>query len=143
MGVLGSPRRRVLPKRDVNATRLTRLGTVYCVGGRKAVVFDSATCPGCDGRCGLALARVASVPLDTDLPPGTPVAVFASAATLTRRASAVLGLPVAGTILAAVLAGGHPSADWLVPVALLASAAAVACVGRLARPADPLETRRG
>ncbi|MYD96671.1 MAG: SoxR reducing system RseC family protein [Gammaproteobacteria bacterium] len=124
----------------MNATRLTRLGTVHCVAGRKAVVFDSATCPGCDGRCGLPLARVASLPLDMDLPLGTPVAVSTSAATLTRRASIVLGLPLLGTILTAVLASGHPWADWLVPVALLGSVVLVACVGRLV--SDPSETRR-
>ena len=144
MGVLGSPpERMVLAKRDVNASRLTRRGTVRCVAGRKAVVFDTATCPGCDGRCGLGLARVASVALDSDLPLGTPVAVSASAAALTRSASVVLGLPVVGTILAAVLASGHPWADWLVPAALLGSVALVVCVGLLARSGEPREIRHG
>lgn len=127
----------------MNATRLTRLGTVRCVAGRKAVVFATETCHGCDGRCGLALARVASLPLDTDVPLGTPVAVSASAATLTRRASLVFGLPVLATILAAVLAGGRPWADWLVPVALLGGALVAACVGRLARQGASSEICRG
>lgn len=117
-------------KHDVNATHLTRQGTVRCVGGQKTVVFDPATCPGCDGRCGLSLARVAGLPLDTDLPAGTPVAVSASAATFTAKAWVVLGLPVVGAVLAAVVAGEHPWADWLVPLAFLGSAATVVCVGR-------------
>ncbi|MCE2424055.1 MAG: SoxR reducing system RseC family protein [Pseudomonadales bacterium] len=128
-------------QRDADAGRLSRRGTVRCVGGQKAVVFDAATCAGCDGRCGVSLARLDALSVDTDLPLGSRVAVEVPVRALLAKTALVLGLPTTATVAAALAAG--PWGDWLVPVALLISVAGVVIMGRFARSGDALETCRG
>ncbi len=130
-----------LQSRDADAVRLSRLGTVHGVGGQKAVVFDVATCPGCDGRCGVSLARLKELSVDTDLPIGSRVAVEVPVRALLAKTALVRGLPTTATVVAALAAG--PRVDWLVPAALLISVAGVVIMGRFARSRDALETCRG
>lgn len=106
---------------------LSQVGTARRVGTGCAVVFHAERCAGCDGRCGVSVGG-GEVPLDFEVPDGTPVEVVVSARDLARRALGVFGWPlgaVGGTALAAEWVG---AGEALVVAALFGAALAVVAV---------------
>ena len=113
---------------------LHRVGTARRAGARCAVVFDGLRCPGCEGRCGVSVGG-GEVPLDFDVPEGTPVVVAASAHGLARRAAGVFGWPVGAVVVAAALAEWYMVSEALIAATLLGTfLAAVGVRAVVARP---------
>ena len=104
---------------------LTRTGTVRRIGADCTVVFQRERCPGCEGRCGLAIGAADELALDTDLPEGAAVEVAASTRALSRRAILVFGWPLSAVVIAALVAEPSAANDWLVAAILVVTVLAV------------------
>ena len=75
------------------------------------------------------------VPLDFDVPEGTPVVVAVSAHGLARRAAGVFGWPVGAVVVAAALAEWYMASEALIAATLLGTfLAAVGVRAVVARP---------
>ncbi len=83
-----------------------------------AVVFDTAHCPGCDGRCGVRLGATPPLAVAVELPDGAPVEVVAGAGFLAWRALGVFGVPLLATVVAAVFMDAAAWGDWPLLVGL-------------------------
>ena len=123
----GAPGRRAQIRAFGVSPGLSRVGTVQRVGVCCSVVFHRVGCAGCNGRCGVSVG-CGEVPLDFEMPDGTPVEVVASAHDLARRALRCFGWPLGAVGAAAFAAEWLVVSEALVVVALFGTALAVVAV---------------
>ncbi|MCY3620442.1 MAG: SoxR reducing system RseC family protein [Gammaproteobacteria bacterium] len=120
----GAPARRAQIRVFGVSPRLSRVGAVRRVGASCSVVFDCVRCAGCNGCCGVSVGG-GEVPLDFEVPNGTPVEVVASAHDLARLALRCFGWPLGAVGAAAFAAEWVAASEALIAAALFGTALAV------------------
>ena len=109
--------------------RLICRGVTETVAGEQCVRLQASRCPGCDGRCGLALFAPPRISLDAEagIANGVAVELVAASRRFAWSALGVFGLPLAVTLAAAVAVEALAWPDWSIALAPLG--AIVAMVG--------------
>ena len=103
-------------------------GMTETVAGEQCVRLQASRCPGCDGRCGLALFAPPRISLaaEAGIANGVAVELVAASRRFAWRALGVFGLPLSAALAAAIAVEALAWPDWSVALAPLSAIVAMA-----------------
>ena len=112
----------------MRGTRLVCRGVTEAVDGEQYVLLEASRCPGCDGRCGLAVFAPPRIFLNAEagIADGTAVELVAATRRLAWRALGVFGSPLAAALAAAVAVETIAWPNWSIALAPLSAIVAMA-----------------